>query len=166
MPPRRVGRPRKEGLPKEEPEGNEAGRGIPPKDEPEGNEAGRAIPPPLPSLPLERSIVELVLSQNPPEFNGMGDPSIAETWIRSLERIFNFLRCTNQERLKCATFLLTGSADYWWEVRRKTTTPEQLAQLTWEDFKTCIHDKYIPKSYRKAKEIEFYNLKQGLMSVA
>ena len=44
-------------------------------------------------------------------------------------------------------------------------TPEQLARMTWEEFKTGLYDKYIPKNYRKAKEVEFYNLKQGQMSV-
>ncbi|XP_042031162.1 wall-associated receptor kinase-like 20 [Salvia splendens] len=42
---------------------------------------------------------------------------------------------------------------------------EQLESLTWEDFKEELYDKYIPRSYRKAKEAEFYNLKQGRMTV-
>ncbi|XP_047961456.1 uncharacterized protein LOC125206214 [Salvia hispanica] len=37
--------------------------------------------------------------------------------------------------------------------------------MTWEDFKAEVYDKYIPKSYRKAKAAEFYNLTQGRMSV-
>ncbi|XP_042029800.1 uncharacterized protein LOC121776683 [Salvia splendens] len=42
---------------------------------------------------------------------------------------------------------------------------EQLDALTWEDFKEQLYDKYILRSYRKAKEAEFYNLKQGRMTV-
>ncbi|XP_047961408.1 uncharacterized protein LOC125206161 [Salvia hispanica] len=95
----------------------------------------------------------------------MGDPTEAEIWIRALERIFVFLRCTDAERLTCVPFQLTGSADFWWETRRKTMTPQELANMTWEQFKEAIYDKYIPKSYRKKKEMEFYNLKQGRMSV-
>ncbi|XP_047983475.1 uncharacterized protein LOC125224159 [Salvia hispanica] len=102
---------------------------------------------------------------NPPVFNGLGNPVVAENWIRAMERIFNFLHCNDQERLTCMTFQLTGSADFWWEARKKILTPEQLAQMTWNEFKTGMYDKYIPKSYRKAKEVEFYNLKQGRMSV-
>ncbi|XP_057809961.1 uncharacterized protein LOC131024472 [Salvia miltiorrhiza] len=44
-------------------------------------------------------------------------------------------------------------------------TPEQWAIYTWEDFKAGLYDKYIPKSYRKKKEAEFYDLKQGKKSV-
>ena len=37
--------------------------------------------------------------------------------------------------------------------------------MTWEGFKTEIYNKYVPKSYRKAKASEFYNLTQGRMTV-
>ncbi|XP_057775390.1 uncharacterized protein LOC130994361 [Salvia miltiorrhiza] len=112
-----------------------------------------------------RRVEELFLKQSPPSFNGVGSPVDAEHWIRAMERIFDFLHCNAQERLSCVAFQLTGSADFWWEAKRKAMTPQQLANLSWEDFKTEIYDKYIPKSYRKRKETEFYNLKQNKMSV-
>ncbi|XP_042012067.1 uncharacterized protein LOC121760474 [Salvia splendens] len=95
----------------------------------------------------------------------MGDPANAETWIRAIERIFKFLRCTNQERLSCVIYQLTESAEYWWETKQRTMSREQLDALTWENFKEELYDMYIPRSYRKAKEAEFYNLKQGRMTV-
>ncbi|XP_057775173.1 uncharacterized protein LOC130994159 [Salvia miltiorrhiza] len=119
-----------------------------------------------PSPPPERRIEELFLRQNPPTFSGTGNPTEAEEWIRSMERIFYFLRCNDQERLLCTSFQLKGSADYWWEARQKTYTPEQIENLTWEQFKTALVDKYIPRSYRKQKEMEFSNLKQGKKTVA
>ncbi|XP_041995672.1 uncharacterized protein LOC121745784 [Salvia splendens] len=95
----------------------------------------------------------------------MGDPAKAETWIRAIERIFKFLRCTDQERLSCVTYQLTRSLEFWWEINQRTMSQEQLDVLTWENFKEELYDKYIPRSYRKAKEAEFYNLKQGRMTV-
>ncbi|XP_057796061.1 uncharacterized protein LOC131012160 [Salvia miltiorrhiza] len=115
--------------------------------------------------PPTRRVEELFLRQNPPTFDGTSEPAEAEIWVRAMERIFNFLRCTDEERLSCVSFQLTGSADFWWEARRKILTPEQWASYTWEDFKTGLYDKYIPKSYRKKKEAEFYELKQGKKSV-
>ncbi|XP_042051465.1 uncharacterized protein LOC121796743, partial [Salvia splendens] len=85
----------------------------------------------------------------------MGGPAKAETWIRAIERIFKFLRCTDQERLSCITYQLTGSAEFLWETKQRTMTQEQLDALAWEDFKEELYDKYIPKSYRKAKEAEY-----------
>lgn len=113
----------------------------------------------------DRRIEELFLRQNPPIFDGRGDPAEAEEWIRALERIFKFLRCNDQERLLCMSFQLKGSADHWWEARQKIYTPEQLQGLTWEEFKEILYEKYIPRSYRKQKEAEFTNLKQGKKTV-
>ncbi|KAL1531254.1 hypothetical protein AAHA92_33952 [Salvia divinorum] len=87
-------------------------------------------PPPPPQLP-DRNIEKGFRKEHPPVFDGMGDPAKAETWIRAMERIFKFLRCTDQERQSCEE----------------------------------VYDKYILRSYRKAKEVEFYNLKQGRMTV-
>ena len=80
-----------------------------------------------PPPPPRRRVEETFLKQNPPVFDGMGDPANAETWIRSMERIFNLLQCTDPERLNCVSFQLEGPADYWWEARRKIMTPKQLA---------------------------------------
>ncbi|XP_057768171.1 uncharacterized protein LOC130988364 [Salvia miltiorrhiza] len=145
--------------------GRPRGGGRIPRNEGRGPETGPEPEIVQPPVQPERRIEELFLRQNPPTFNGTGDPAEAETWVRAIERIFNFLRCTDQERLTCMSFQLTGSADFWWEARMKTMTAEQLENLTWEQFKAGIYDKYIPKSYRKKKEAEFYNLKQGKMSV-
>ena len=42
---------------------------------------------------------------------------------------------------------------------------DQAEAMTWDGFKTEIYNKYVPKSYRKAKASEFYNLTQGRMTV-
>ncbi|XP_057790910.1 uncharacterized protein LOC131008024 [Salvia miltiorrhiza] len=83
-----------------------------------------------------------------------------------MERIFRFLRCNDVERLMCMSYQLKGSADYWWEAKQKTLTPDQVDELTWEQFKIVLCEKYIPRSYRKKKEMEFVSLKQGNKMVA
>lgn len=113
---------------------------------------------PSPPRP-ERKISEQFLKQNPPSFTGAGDPAEAEEWVRAVEKIFKFLECTDQERLLCVGFLLKGPADYWWESRQRTFTAAQLESLTWEKFKDELYAKFIPRSYRKQKEMEFMNLK-------
>ncbi|XP_057775244.1 uncharacterized protein LOC130994224 [Salvia miltiorrhiza] len=132
------------------------------EEEEEQREPTTPPPPPQP----ERRIEELFLRQNPPTFNGSGDPAETEEWIRSMERIFRFLRCDDLERLMCMSYQLKGSADFWWEAKQKTMTPEQMAALTWEQFKIALCEKYVPRSYRKKKETEFVNLRQGNKTVA
>ncbi|XP_042059463.1 uncharacterized protein LOC121803960 [Salvia splendens] len=124
------------------------------------------IPPPPPSPPpVDCEIVKLFLSQKPLIFDGMGEPATAESWIRSLERIFAILGYNDRERMTCVTYQLTEAANFWWDTRMKTMPREQAAGMTWEGFKIEIYDKYVPKSYRKAKASEFYNLTQGRMTV-
>ncbi|XP_042059597.1 uncharacterized protein LOC121804122 [Salvia splendens] len=104
----------------------------------------------------------VLLKQNPPIFDGIGEPAKAETWICALERIINVLMCNNEERMTCVTY---GSADIWWDTKMKTTPRDQVGRMTWENFKEEIYIKYVSTSYRKAKAAEFYNLTQGRMSV-
>ncbi|XP_057779901.1 uncharacterized protein LOC130998501 [Salvia miltiorrhiza] len=130
---------------------------------PENEEEPREPTPPPP--PQDRRVEELFLRQNPPTFVGTGDPAEMEDWIRAMERIFRFLRCNDAERLMCVSYQLKGTADYWWEAKQKTMAPEQLDELTWDLFKIALCEKFIPRSYRKKKEMEFTTLKQGNKTV-
>ena len=85
--------------------------------------------------------------------------------MRSLEKIFEFLECTDREKLICMPHQLIGEADRWWEELRKTMTEEQYQDFTWANFKEELFERYIPLSFRLKKESEFRNLRQGKMSV-
>lgn len=122
-------------------------------------------PPPPPPPPVDREIVKLFLEHKPHVFDGMGEAAKSETWIRALERIFAILRCNDRERMCCVTYQLTESADFLWDARMKTMLRDQAEGMIWEGFKTEIYNKYVPKSYRKSKASEFYNLTQGRMTV-
>ncbi|XP_047949092.1 uncharacterized protein LOC125194920 [Salvia hispanica] len=127
----------------------------------------QSIPAPLPPPPprVDRKVVKLFLDQKPPTFDGMGEPAKAETWVRALERIFRTLVCNDAEKMICVMHQLTGSADFCWDTKLKTMSQDCVDEMTWEDFKTEVYDKYVPKSYRKAKASEFHNLTQGRLSV-
>ena len=42
----------------------------------------------------------------PTEFTGSTDPLEAEEWLSSMEKIFEFMRLTDQEHVACASFML------------------------------------------------------------
>ncbi|KZV28243.1 hypothetical protein F511_02113 [Dorcoceras hygrometricum] len=58
--------------------------------------------------------------QRPQEFSGTTDPLIAESWIKSIEVIFDYLQLTEQERPRCAIYMLRGDAMIWWEGAKLT----------------------------------------------
>ncbi|XP_038973305.1 uncharacterized protein LOC120105160 [Phoenix dactylifera] len=82
-----------------------------------------------------------------------------------MEKVFNALRCPDEDRVTFATFMLLGKADIWWNVERGKMG-QNATSLTWEGFKELFHDKYIPQSVRRQKFREFTRLEQGNMTVA
>ena len=51
-----------------------------------------------PLLPAKRA-EEKFRKEGPPTFNGLGDPMEAEKWVRAVERIFEYIGCSDREKL-------------------------------------------------------------------
>ena len=69
-----------------------------------------------PMLPLHGSkVLERFRALQPEKFDGMGDPSKAEQWLREMDLIFDTIECSDQEKRRMATFQLTYVAADWWE---------------------------------------------------
>ncbi|XP_075521456.1 putative mitochondrial protein AtMg00860 [Primulina tabacum] len=66
------------------------------------------------------------------DFSGTTGPIVAEGWIKSIEVIFAFMELQDEDRIRCATFLLTGDARMWWE---SASVSINLKTLTWNGFK-------------------------------
>ena len=74
------------------------------------------LPPlPLPELDRMFQMYERFRRLKPEEFEGSNDPVIVEEWLNSMQIILDFLNLTDQDRVRCATFLLKRDARYWWE---------------------------------------------------
>nr|KYP32923.1 hypothetical protein KK1_046284 [Cajanus cajan] len=60
--------------------------------------------------------------------------------------------------------MLVGEAEYWWDGTRRLLEGGGII-ITWEVFRAKIFEKYFPNDVKRAKEIEFIQLKQGNMIV-
>ncbi|XP_020412075.1 uncharacterized protein LOC18786176 [Prunus persica] len=97
------------------------------------------------------------------EFNGDGDPAVAEEWIE-MERIMDVMDVPHERRVVLATFFLSRNARYWWEsVRRQYQDP---SAITWPVFRTAFVEQFYPLAYQNMKMEEFLQLEQGIMTVA
>ncbi|XP_073061815.1 uncharacterized protein [Primulina eburnea] len=67
------------------------------------------------------------------------------------------------ERVRCATFLLTGDARLWWE---SASVAVNLQVLPWNGFKEVFYSKYFTEEVRSRLTSEFMMLRQGDSSVA
>ncbi|XP_038880466.1 uncharacterized protein LOC120072126 [Benincasa hispida] len=85
-------------------------------------------------------------------------------WLSSIETIFRFMKCPKEHKLQCVVFMLTGNVEIWWRLAEKMIdTSGKLA--TWEQFKERFYEKYFSANTRYNKQVEFLNLKQGVMLV-
>ncbi|XP_037474324.1 uncharacterized protein LOC119350746 [Triticum dicoccoides] len=99
----------------------------------------------------------------PPSFSGTANPLEAEDWITAMEKAFEAMGCTNEEKVIYAVYMLKSSAFEWWDAHKKSY-PEG-TPLTLILFKEAFYKKYFPESIKRIKEREFLELKQGNKSV-
>ncbi|KAA0043070.1 reverse transcriptase [Cucumis melo var. makuwa] len=83
---------------------------------------------------------------------------------RSLETIFRYMKCPEDQKVQCAVFMLTDRGTAWWETTERRLGGD-VGQITWQQFKESFYAKFFSASLRDAKRQEFLNLEQGDMTV-
>ena len=102
---------------------------------------------------------------NPRTFDGsLKDPTKAEMWLSSIETIFRYMKCPEDQKLQCAVFVLTDDAEIWWQSAERSVVTTG-GSITWAQFKERFYEKYFSTNTRYNKRLEFMRLKQGVMSV-
>ena len=66
----------------------------------------------LAAIALQRSTIEIMARYRPIDFLGKkeDEPSMAENWLKRIERMLVQMHCTSEEKLECATSLLQDEA--------------------------------------------------------
>ncbi|KAL0562094.1 hypothetical protein IC582_002544 [Cucumis melo] len=85
-------------------------------------------------------------------------------WLSSLETIFRYMKCPEDQKVQCAVFMLTDRGTAWWETTERMLGGD-VSQITWQQFKESFYAKFFSASLRDAKRQEFLNLDQGDMTV-
>ncbi|KAL0561587.1 hypothetical protein IC582_002021 [Cucumis melo] len=85
-------------------------------------------------------------------------------WLSSLETIFRYMKCPEDQKVQCAVFMLTDRGTAWWETIERILGGD-VSQITWQQFKESFYAKFFSASLRDAKRQEFLNLEQGDMTV-
>ncbi|KAL0549074.1 hypothetical protein IC582_013554 [Cucumis melo] len=85
-------------------------------------------------------------------------------WLSSLETIFRYMKCPENQKVQCAVFMLTDRGTAWWETTERMLGGD-VSQITWQQFKESFYAKFFSASLRDAKRQEFLNLEQGDMTV-
>ena len=94
-------------------------------------------------------------------YDGLGDPEKASSWLEGNERVYQVMQCTDEQMVTFFAFLLRDRALEWWRAVQRRCSEG----VSWAQFKEEFTDKFVPASYRDAKAEEFFRLEQGTLSV-
>ncbi|GFS46068.1 hypothetical protein Acr_00g0099970 [Actinidia rufa] len=86
--------------------------------------------------------------------------AMPQSWLLGIERVFEVLPCTDEQKVVFATFMFEGAALIWWQLK-KPLEPLWL----WPRFLEVFNEEYFPEMVRDQKIQEFLNLKQGNMII-
>ncbi|XP_058079941.1 uncharacterized protein LOC131228127 [Magnolia sinica] len=114
--------------------------------------------------PREVDLLERFSKLRLPVFKGTSDPSIAEDWLKQIEKVLEAMNCPDDQKVRLASFILQGEADVWWRAAKRMVPANHV--WTWNEFQEKFREKHFPKAYRTQKMVEFSKLEQGSMSVA
>ena len=134
---------------------NVAAQGIPPPPP-----AAQPMPQPAANLiiaePVRADLYEKFRRMRAPEFEGSSDPLVADEWLSGLQVIFDFMNLMDQEKVRCASFVLKKDARYWWET---VTMRRNVNTMTWGEFVAEFNAKFFNMRAMSAQQRDFNNLK-------
>ncbi|GFY87252.1 hypothetical protein Acr_05g0008910 [Actinidia rufa] len=67
---------------------------------------------------MPRTTIKQFQQLRPPTFYGTPDPMAAESWLLGIERVFEVLPCTDEQKVVFATFMFEGAALIWWQLKK------------------------------------------------
>ncbi|KAL0560548.1 hypothetical protein IC582_000953 [Cucumis melo] len=94
----------------------------------------------------------------------MDNPTKAQMWLTSIETIFRYMKCPEDQKVQCAVFFLEDRGTAWWETAERMLGGD-VSKITWEQFKENFYAKFFSANVKHAKLQEFLNLEQGDMTV-
>lgn len=99
------------------------------------------------------------------EFKGGMNPLLAHDCLIGLERVFQVVPYSKEDKVTSASHMVRGPTTRWWVSASSRMTIQGILKV-WENFKAVFLDKYFLESLRAQKEFEFKQLHQGAMSIA
>ena len=102
------------------------------------------------------------LKLKPESFSGTTEPWDAQAWFKTLESTMELLDWPEVEKVKCASFCLTGDARMWWE---RVKSKRAVNQMRWIDFETEFYDEFFRQRITNKHYEEFMEFRQGDLTV-
>ena len=82
----------------------------------------------------------------PSYFSGTSDPIEVEAWIMKIEKFFDVIHCSEEQKTSYATFMLDKEEDHWWCMTKRIL--ENQGPIVWSQFRVAFYKKYFPDNVR------------------
>ncbi|KAA0067822.1 gag-protease polyprotein [Cucumis melo var. makuwa] len=99
--------------------------------QPEVQPVAQATDPAAPVTHADLAAIEQ-RKYNPTTFDGsLVDPTKAQLWLSSLETIFRYMKCPEDQKVQCVVFMLTDRGTAWKETTERMLGGD-VGQITWQ----------------------------------
>ena len=95
-------------------------------------------------------------------YDGRGNPKAAWLWLDRVNKIYEVIGYTDDQRVLFSSFLMKDRAKDWWDAVDRRY-PEG---ISWDQFQQEFTDIFFPQSHKDSKIEEFFRLEQKNMSVS
>ena len=92
---------------------------------------------------VNRTTIKQFQQLKPLTFQGTLDHMTVESWLLGIERVFEVLPCTDEQKVTFATFTFEGAALVWWQLKKLL---ESL--WVWPSFLEVFNEKYFHDTVR------------------
>ncbi|MQM18252.1 hypothetical protein Taro_051240 [Colocasia esculenta] len=75
--------------------------------------------------------------------------------MRKIEKIFQAIRCTEDDKVTLATYMLQERADVWWSSLLCTQFEDGAVEVGWDEFVRLFRAKFVPEHIQDKMEQEF-----------
>jgi hypothetical protein len=83
---------------------------------------------------------------------------IAQKWLEGMERIFEAMKCLEEQKVALGIHVIHEEVAYWWKNAKQRIGASGVV-ITWEMFKMEYLVKYFPEDVKNRTVIEFMELK-------
>ncbi|KAL6586378.1 hypothetical protein OROMI_001366 [Orobanche minor] len=103
---------------------------------------GATILPPNNPEQVQAQVIKRFNQFKPPAFLGCEGPATIEEWLLNLDSIFDYMVCTDAQKVSCVVFQLKEDARTWWIGMWRLKTQDEKDAFTWDQFKETVMEKY------------------------
>ena len=99
------------------------------------------------------------LDHKPREFDGTGGALAFVRWVEKTDSVLRLSKCDHEHQVKYITGLLLDEALSWWNHQIRTMGETTAYDMTWDELKSLMRERYCSRAEVQRLETELWNLR-------